>query len=83
MTKKLKKPAFHEIVVEDLAYGGRGIARQDGLVWFIDGAIPGQKVRVRIRKKRKRRMIDKGLRFLISPRSQHQRRRHDLSRVQC
>jgi len=53
MTKKLKKPAFHEIVVEDLAYGGRGIARQDGLVWFIDGAIPGQKVRVRIRKKRK------------------------------
>ena len=49
----MKKYGLHDLYVEDLAYGGRGVARQDGLVWFIDGAIPGQKVRVRIRKKRK------------------------------
>ncbi|MDZ7374863.1 MAG: 23S rRNA (uracil(1939)-C(5))-methyltransferase RlmD [candidate division KSB1 bacterium] len=42
-----------ELRVEDLAFGGRGLARLDGLVVFVDGAIPGQKVRAIVRKRRR------------------------------
>ncbi|MBC7357940.1 MAG: 23S rRNA (uracil(1939)-C(5))-methyltransferase RlmD [Desulfacinum sp.] len=39
--------------VEKLAFGGKGVARVDGFVVFLDRALPGQKVRARIVKKRK------------------------------
>ena len=34
--------------VEDLVYGGRGIARHDGFVVFVRGALPGDLVRARV-----------------------------------
>jgi len=39
-----------EITLEiaDLAFGGRGVARVDGFVVFVRGALPGESVRVRV-----------------------------------
>jgi 23S rRNA (uracil1939-C5)-methyltransferase len=36
--------------VEDLAYGGRGVARSNGYVVFVAGALPGDRVRARLTK---------------------------------
>ncbi len=43
-----------EVEISDLAYGGMGIAKLDGKVYFIEGALPGEKVRFvkKIEKKR-------------------------------
>jgi len=45
----------HQITlgVETLAFGGRGVARVDNYVIFVDGGLPGQEVRARITKKKK------------------------------
>ena len=37
-----------DVVVESLAYGGSAVARHEGLVLFIAGAVPGERVRARI-----------------------------------
>ncbi|MBI5025598.1 MAG: 23S rRNA (uracil(1939)-C(5))-methyltransferase RlmD [Nitrospirae bacterium] len=42
-----------EVTVEKMIYGGKGLARDDGLTIFIPGVIPGERVYVRIKKKRK------------------------------
>ena len=34
-----------ELVVDTLAYGGNGVARRDGYVVFVAGAVPGDRVR--------------------------------------
>ena len=39
-----------ELQVEALAHGGRGIARADGYVVFVAGALPGDSVRARVAK---------------------------------
>lgn len=50
----MEKDQRIECVVESLAYGGRGVARVDGRVIFVDRALPGQKVRARLTKVKKR-----------------------------
>ena len=49
----LKKGDFIELWVEKTAYGGEGIAYLDGLVIFVKGAIPGDRVLVKLIKKKK------------------------------
>ena len=39
-----------ELDVETLAYGGRGVARSNGYVVFVAGALPGDRVRARVTK---------------------------------
>jgi 23S rRNA (uracil1939-C5)-methyltransferase len=39
-----------ELEVDTLAYGGRGVARSDGYVVFVAGALPGDRVRARLTK---------------------------------
>jgi 23S rRNA (uracil1939-C5)-methyltransferase len=39
-----------ELEVEDLVYGGRGLARHNGYVVFVAGALPGERVRAEITK---------------------------------
>jgi 23S rRNA (uracil1939-C5)-methyltransferase len=46
----MKKGKEIELSIEKLAYGGKGISRIDNRVVFVDGGIPGDKVRVKIRK---------------------------------
>ena len=40
----VRRGAQLEVEVEDLAFGGRAIARVDGLVVFVEGALPGDRV---------------------------------------
>jgi 23S rRNA (uracil1939-C5)-methyltransferase len=39
--------------VQDLAYGGRGIARRNGFVLFVAGALPGDRVRAEVTKSKR------------------------------
>jgi 23S rRNA (uracil1939-C5)-methyltransferase len=43
-----------EVEIDSLAFGGRGVARADGLVVFVAGALPGDRVRVEITKAKRR-----------------------------
>jgi len=43
-----------EVEVESLAFGGRGVAKADGLVVFVAGALPGDRVRAEVTKGKKR-----------------------------
>ncbi len=43
-----------EVEIESLAFGGRGVARSEGLVVFVAGGLPGDRVRAEITKAKKR-----------------------------
>jgi 23S rRNA (uracil1939-C5)-methyltransferase len=43
-----------EVEIESLAFGGRGVARAEGFVLFVAGALPGDRVRVEVTKSKKR-----------------------------
>jgi 23S rRNA (uracil1939-C5)-methyltransferase len=43
-----------ELEIESLAFGGRGVARAEGLVVFVAGALPGDRVRAEVTKAKKR-----------------------------
>jgi 23S rRNA (uracil1939-C5)-methyltransferase len=51
---KIKKGQQLELTVSKLAFGGRGIAKVDGLTIFVDQAVPGDVVSVRIAKRKKK-----------------------------
>jgi 23S rRNA (uracil1939-C5)-methyltransferase len=42
-----------ELTVDTLAYGGAGVARVDGYVVFVDGGLPGDRVRARVYKSKR------------------------------
>ncbi len=42
-----------ELRIESLAHGGRGVARSGGYVLFVQGAIPGDRVRARVVKRKR------------------------------
>jgi 23S rRNA (uracil1939-C5)-methyltransferase len=48
----LAKGAELDLAIEKLAFGGKAIGRVEGCVVFVDHAVPGQRVRVRITKKK-------------------------------
>jgi len=50
---KLRKEDIIELWVDRMAFGGQGVARMDGLVIFVKGAVPGDRVLARIIKKKK------------------------------
>jgi len=50
---QIKKNAELELLVTDLAFGGKGIAKVDGFAVFVDQAVPGDRVLARIMKKKK------------------------------
>ncbi|RUA02950.1 MAG: 23S rRNA (uracil(1939)-C(5))-methyltransferase RlmD [Deltaproteobacteria bacterium] len=49
----VKKGEIIEATITDLAFGGRGLVRVDGMAVFVDPAVPGDRVRARVFKKRK------------------------------
>ncbi|MHC1727511.1 MAG: 23S rRNA (uracil(1939)-C(5))-methyltransferase RlmD [Syntrophobacteraceae bacterium] len=51
--EKLVKGIETELFVEKLAFGGKAVARVDGFVVFLDRAVPGQRVKARIIKKKR------------------------------
>jgi len=50
---KIKKGQQIEVEVTDIAFGGRGLVRLDGLAVFVDQAVPGDRASIRIYKKKK------------------------------
>ena len=42
-----------DLSVESLAYGGNGVARRDGYVVFVAGAVPGDRVRAVVTKSKR------------------------------
>ena len=49
----MRKGDIVELRIDRVAFGGQGIARLDGLVIFVKGAIPGDRVRALILRKKK------------------------------
>ncbi len=53
-----KRPAARgellEVEIDSLAFGGRGVARKDGYVIFVAGALPGDRVRAEVTKSKRR-----------------------------
>ena len=49
----LRKGHTVELSIENMAYGGRGVARLDGFVIFVGGTVPGDRILARIYKKKK------------------------------
>jgi 23S rRNA (uracil1939-C5)-methyltransferase len=43
-----------EVEIDSLAFGGRGVAREQGLVVFVAGALPGDRVRAEVTKAKRR-----------------------------
>jgi tRNA/tmRNA/rRNA uracil-C5-methylase (TrmA/RlmC/RlmD family) len=52
--------------IDSLAFGGRGIGRTEGMVCFVEDALPGEEVRVRIIKIKKRYLEAKLLEIITS-----------------
>jgi 23S rRNA (uracil1939-C5)-methyltransferase len=60
VARELNPGSIQEADIVDLAHDGRGVARVDGKAVFIEGALPGERVRFRIIKRR-RQMDEAGL----------------------
>ncbi len=65
-TPRPKPGAELELSIDSLAFGGSGVARSDGYVVFVRGAVPGDRVRARI-VKRKRSYAEARAVELIEP----------------
>lgn len=50
---RIKKGSQFDVEIADIAFGGRGLVRVDGLAVFVDQAVPGDRVLIRITKKKK------------------------------
>jgi 23S rRNA (uracil1939-C5)-methyltransferase len=48
-----QKGAELELSIDALAYGGAGVARLDGYVVFVQGGVPGDRVRARVTKRKR------------------------------
>ncbi len=53
MESTIKRGAEVQLEVQSLAFGGRGVAKFDGFVVFVEDALPGQVVTARVIRKRK------------------------------
>ncbi|HET8673440.1 MAG TPA: 23S rRNA (uracil(1939)-C(5))-methyltransferase RlmD [Thermoleophilaceae bacterium] len=66
-----------ELQVDALAYGGAGVARLDGYVVFVQGAVPGDRVRARVTKRKRAYAEARAIELLdpsadrIEPRASH------------
>jgi 23S rRNA (uracil1939-C5)-methyltransferase len=60
MARDLKPGDIQEADIVDLAHDGRGVARIGGKAVFVDGALPGEHVRIRVFKRR-RQLDEAGL----------------------
>jgi len=50
---RIQKGQLHEVDISGVAYGGKGIVHIEGLAVFVDQAVPGDRVRIAITKKKK------------------------------
>lgn len=50
----LKKNEIVEVVIEDLSHQGSGITKVDGFVFFVENALPGERITMRVLKLNKK-----------------------------
>ena len=50
---KIKKGQIIEVEISDIAFGGKGLVRINGMAVFVDQAVPGDQVTIRITRKKK------------------------------
>jgi 23S rRNA (uracil1939-C5)-methyltransferase len=62
----LRKGDIIDLPIERMVYGGRGLGRLDGLVVFVQGGVPGDRILARIHRK-KREYAEAGIVELLSP----------------
>ncbi|MFC1828808.1 23S rRNA (uracil(1939)-C(5))-methyltransferase RlmD [Thermodesulfobacteriota bacterium] len=62
----VKKGQSLELSIDDVAFGGKGLARVDGLAVFVDGAVPLDRVMARVTKK-KRQYAEARIETLVDP----------------
>ncbi|HEJ83615.1 MAG TPA: 23S rRNA (uracil(1939)-C(5))-methyltransferase RlmD [Desulfobacteraceae bacterium] len=62
----LRKGDIIALTIDGMAYGGRGLGRSDGLVVFVQGGVPGDRITARIYKK-KRDYAEAGMVELLFP----------------
>ncbi|MCJ7772713.1 MAG: 23S rRNA (uracil(1939)-C(5))-methyltransferase RlmD, partial [Desulfobacterales bacterium] len=60
----IKKGELIELVIDSTAFGGRGFTKIDGLVVFVEGAIPYDIVTAKILKKKKSHMEARAVEIL-------------------
>jgi 23S rRNA (uracil1939-C5)-methyltransferase len=65
-TPRLQKGQTVDVEVSTLAFGGKGVARMDDFVIFVTGAVPGDVVRARVTKY-KRRYAEARAEVLLTP----------------
>jgi len=53
MNTKIKKDDIVDLEVFDLAFGGRGVAKLDGMVVLVKGGIPGDRLKAKVLKKKR------------------------------
>jgi 23S rRNA (uracil1939-C5)-methyltransferase len=53
-TRAPRRGELLELEIDSLAFGGRGVARAEGFVVFVAGALPGDRVRAEVTKGKKR-----------------------------
>jgi 23S rRNA (uracil1939-C5)-methyltransferase len=66
MARRVDFSEIKEADVHGLAHDGRGVARVDGKAVFIEGALPGERVRYRVFKRR-RQLDEAGLVEVVTP----------------
>jgi len=49
----LRKGDIIDLPIERMVYGGRGLGRLDGLVVFVQGGVPGDRILARIHRKKR------------------------------
>jgi len=49
----MSTPKTIDLTIQDVVYRGRGLARHEQLVYFVNGVLPGERVRARITKRKK------------------------------
>ncbi len=72
MTQQNASATDVELEIQDLSHDGRGIGRLEGRVVFVDGALPGDRVAVRLLPER-RRQLHADLRRILQPSPQRRR----------
>ncbi len=52
--RKNREREYAELVIESIGFEGKAIARHEGMVYFVEGGVPGDTVRAEIRKRKKK-----------------------------
>lgn len=74
---KNKEAKFEELEIESIAFQGKAVAKKDGVVYFVENAVPGDTVKAQIKRKKKRYYecftseIIKASEFRVEPQCKH------------